>query len=77
MLLKRTFKLFPTVVLKKTDCRQMQWFYCCCCLGTAEEAEAGLVAADVLTVRRWWLEDRRLVLACWLVKTAVVCQLLG
>ena len=39
---------------------------------TAEEAEAGLVAADVPVVRRWWLEQRRLVRACWLVKLAVV-----
>ena len=34
---------------------------------SAEKAEAGLVAADVLVVR-WWLEVRPL------VKTAVVCQ---
>ena len=41
-----------------------------------EEAEAGLVAADVLAVWWWWwwLEERWLVLACWLVKRAAVCQ---
>ena len=32
---------------------------------TAEGAEAGLVAAVVLAVRQWWLEDRWLVLVCW------------
>ena len=39
---------------------------------TAEEAEAGLVAADVLAVRWLWLEERRLVVACQLVKITVV-----
>ena len=33
------------------------------CWLTAEEAEAGLAAADVLTVRLWWLKERRLVLS--------------
>ena len=31
------------------------------------------MAADVLAIRKWWLEERRLVLACWLVKMAAVC----
>ena len=44
---------------------------------TAEEAEAGLVAADVLAVRGLWLEERQLVVACHLVKTAAVCQSAG
>ena len=34
---------------------------------------AGLVAADVLAVLRWWLEERQLVLACQLIKIAVQC----
>ena len=38
---------------------------------------AGLVAADVLAVRWWLMEERRLVLACWLEKTAEVCQSVG
>ena len=41
---------------------------------TTEEAEAGFVAADVLAVWRWWLEETWLVLVCQLVKTAAVCQ---
>ena len=36
-----------------------------------EEAEAGLVAADVLTMR-WWLEERQLV-----VVGQAVCQSIG
>ena len=39
--------------------------------------EAGLVAADVLAVWRWWLKERRHVVACWVVKTAAVCQFVG
>ena len=35
-----------------------------------EEAEAGLVAANVLAVR-WWLEERQLVVVGQVVKTAV------
>ena len=42
-----------------------------------KEAEAGLVAADVLAVWHWWLEERWLVVVCWVVKTAVVCQSVG
>ena len=38
------------------------------CWLTAEEAEGGLVAAYVLAVQWWWLQERRLVLACWQVK---------
>ena len=38
---------------------------------------AGLVAADVLAVRRWWLEERRLVLAFQLVKMARAFQSVG
>ena len=41
------------------------------------EAEAMLVAADALAVRRWWLEERRLVVVCQLVKTAAVCLSAG
>ena len=40
---------------------------------TAEEAEVGLMTADVLPVRRWWLKERQLVLVCQLLKMAVVC----
>ena len=29
VVLKRTFKLFIEVVLKRTNWRQVQWFYCC------------------------------------------------
>ena len=39
-----------------------------------EEAEAGLVAADVFAVSGWWLEDRWLVIVCQLMKTTAVCQ---
>ena len=78
MVQKKTFKLFTAVVLKRTDWKHDSgstaavWRRL-----TAEEMEAGLVAADVLAVRQLWLEDRQLVLACWLVKTAVVCQSVG
>ena len=49
VVLKRTFKCFTAVVLKRNNCRQVQstpataW-----CLLTAEEAEAGLAATYVL-----------------------------
>ena len=33
-----------------------------------EEVEAGLLAVDVLAVRQWWVEERRLVLVCQQVK---------
>ena len=42
-----------------------------------EEAEVGLLAADVVAVRRWWLEERWLVLVCRLVKMAAACQSAG
>ena len=47
------------------------------CWLTAEEAEAvaGLVAADVLAVRQWWLDERWLVVVCQLVK--MVCGSVG
>ena len=35
-------------------------------------AAAGNVAADVLAVRRCWLEERQLLVACHLVKMAMV-----
>ena len=35
------------------------------------------MAADVLVVLSWWLEESQLVLACQLMKMAVVCQLAG
>ena len=41
-----------------------------------EEAEAGLLAADVLAVWLCWLE-RHLVVACQVVKMAVVCLSVG
>ena len=44
---------------------------------TVGEAEAGLVADDALAVRQWWFEERKLVLVCQLVKTAVVYQSVG
>ena len=44
---------------------------------TLKESEPGLVAADVLAVRQWWLQERRMVLACWLVEMAAVCQSVG
>ena len=42
---------------------------------TVKEADAGLVAADVLAVW-WWLEQMQLVVAGRLVKT-VVCLLVA
>ena len=38
---------------------------------SAEEAEAGMMVADVLAV--WWLEERQLVVTGRVVKMAVVC----
>ena len=61
MAVKKTFKCLTAVVLKRTNCRQVQWFCCCCCLASAE---AQLVAPDVPAVR-WQLEDNELVL--WLL----------
>ena len=34
------------------------------------------MAADALAMQ-WWLEESLLVVACWLVKTATVCQSVG
>ena len=42
-----------------------------------EKVEAGLVAADVLAVGLWWLEERWLVVVSQLVKMAAVCQSVG
>ena len=41
-----------------------------------EDSETGLVDADVLAVR-WWLEERRVIVAGQLVKTAVMCRSVG
>ena len=73
---KRAFKCFTAMVLKSTDWRQVHCFFgstaaAVWCRLTAEEAEAGLVDADVLAVW-WWLEKRRLV-AGQVVNTAAVC----
>ena len=48
MVLKRTYKVYTAVVLKRTNWRQVQWFYCCCCFShlTVEKAEAGRLATD-------------------------------
>ena len=74
MVLKRTFKLFTAVVLKRADWRHGSGSTAAAvwCQLTAEEAGAGLLAADVLAVRRRWLEKRQLVLGCQLV-----CQSVG
>ena len=58
LVLKRTFKHFTAVVLKRTDCRHGSGstMSAVLCQLSAEEAKAGLVAADVHTVRWWWLE---------------------
>ena len=42
---------------------------------TVEEAEAGLVTADVLAV--WWFEERCLVIVGQVVKMAAVCRSVG
>ena len=47
------------------------------CQLTAVKVEAGLLSADVLAVRRWWLEERGLELVCPQVKTVAVCQSVG
>ena len=62
---------------EKGQLEAWQMFYCCWCWLTEEEAEAGLVAVNILAVRRWWLEERLLVLVCWLVKMATMCQSVG
>ena len=70
VVLKRTLKLFTAVVLKMTDRRHGSGSIVAavCRRLTTEKAEAGLVAADVLAVMQCWLEKRRLVLVCQLVK---------
>ena len=61
---------------EKERLEDWQLFCCSCCLASAaaEAAEAGLPAADVLVMRWWWLEERRLVLVCPQVKMVAVCQ---
>ena len=77
--LKRTLKWFTAVVLKRTDSRlcRCSSVTAVCRQLTVEEVDTGLVVANVLAVRQWWLEERQLVLACQLVKTAVVCHSVG
>ena len=73
VVLKRTLKLFTAVILKRTN----YWLGRCSTASavwrglTAGEvkAVAGLVAADVLAVRWWWLEEGQPVVAFHLVKT--------
>ena len=76
MVLKRTFERLTAVVLKRTNWRLgkcstvvavWRWL-------TAEEAEAELLAADVLVLSRWGFEKRWLVLVCPQVKMVAVCQ---
>ena len=73
MVLKRTFKCLIAVILKRTDCRlgSGSTATAVSCWLTVEEAEAGLLAADVPVVRQWWLEERQLVLVCLLVNLLV------
>ena len=35
------------------------------------------MAAEVLAVGLWWVEERWLVVVCQVVKTSVVCQSVG
>ena len=80
VVLKRTFKCFTAVVLKRTDWRHGSgstapavW-----CRLTAEETEAVLAEADVLAAQ-WWLEKRRCtcVVTGQVVKATAVCQSVG
>ena len=76
--LKRTFECFTEVILKRLivgKCSGSTAASVWCRL-TVEEAEAGQVAAAVLVVQLW-LEERWLVVAGQVVKTAVVCQSVG
>ena len=74
---KKTLKcFFTTMALKRTKWRLGRcstaaavWLRL-----TAEEAEAGLVAA---VRRQWWLEKRQLMLLCQLVEMAAVGQSAG
>ena len=62
---------------EKDKLEAWQVFYCSCCL-TLDDSGGGCGwAGDVLAVGWCWLEERRLVVACQLVKTAVVCQSTG
>ena len=78
MFLKRTLKLLTAVVLKRTNWRLGRCSSAAAiwCWLTVEE-QGRLVAADVLAVRYWWLEERRLVLVCQLVKMAAGYQSVG
>ena len=60
VLLKRPLKWLTAAVLKKSGCSTAADVWC-----QLTVDEAGLVAADVLTVRQWLLEKKRLVLV-WL-----------
>ena len=74
MILKKTFKWFTAVILKGKNWRHgigstaVGVWHCL----NVEEAKAGLVVANL--VKQWWLEERRLLLVCQLVKMAAVCQ---
>ena len=59
VVLKRTFKCFTALVRKRTDCSQVELFYSCCWLVSADclGNEAGLTAPDVSAVC-WWLDVR-------------------
>ena len=74
MVLERTFKCLTAVILKRTDFRQVQWFYCCTCMVSADcwDAEAGLAAAGVLAAW-WWLGERQHVVVFQVVKMAAMC----
>ena len=61
---------------EKDQLKAWQMFYCGCCLALDDcrGGGAGLLAADVFAVRRWWLEERQLVLVGPQMKTVAVCQ---
>ena len=52
-------------------------FYRGCCLALVDCGGGRGWAADVLAVRRWWMERRQLVLVCRLVQKVAVCQTVG
>ena len=62
---------------EKDRLKAWQMFYCGCCLVSADCGGGRGWAADVLAVRWWWLEERRLVLVCPQVKKVAVCQSVG
>ena len=76
---KKDLQIVTAVVLKRTNRRLGRCSTAAAIwnLLPAEETEAGLVMTDVLAVRWWRMEERQLVLACQLVKTAAVCQSVG